>query len=357
MTNLLIQQYYAKTEKIVQYSGSRNESALRSAFEELVNGYCESKNLLLINELEYRTPQGNIVIPDGTVKDGLRLDWGYWESKDQYDDLEKEIEDKFAKGYPGTNILFEDSRKAVLFQGGVRIREAAVREPDQLDQLLNQFLSYQPPEVRQFREAIDVFKSDLPDILVILRNEIDREAASNPGFKTAKAKFLELCKDVINPYITELDVREMIIQHILTEEIFLTVFDESQFHRENNIASELQHTVNTFFTGELRRNTLDRIKTYYLVIKKAGANIVNHHEKQRFLKVLYENFYTAYNPKAADRLGIFYTPNEIVRFMIETTDYLLYKCFGKILGELYFRSTRPACPKISFPHSSGQCFC
>jgi hypothetical protein len=52
-------QYYAKTEKIVQYSGSRNESALRSAFEELVNGCCESKSLLLINELEYRTAQGN----------------------------------------------------------------------------------------------------------------------------------------------------------------------------------------------------------------------------------------------------------------------------------------------------------
>ncbi len=128
-------------------------------------------------------------------------------------------------------------------------------------------------------------------------------------------------------------MREMIIQHILTEEIFLTVFDESQFHRENNIARELQNTVNTFFTGDLRRNTLDRIKTYYLVIKKAAANIANHYEKQRFLKALYENFYTAYNPKGADRLGIFYTPNEIVRFMIESTDYLLYKCFGRMLGD------------------------
>ncbi|MEZ4528950.1 MAG: type ISP restriction/modification enzyme [Desulfobacterales bacterium] len=333
MSNLLIGQYYSKVEKIIQYGGSRRESALRSAFRDLINAYCESKNLLLINELEMKTPFGTTVIPDGTVKDGLRMDWGYWESKDQYDNLEKEIEDKFSKGYPSGNILFEDSRKAVLFQGGARVMEARFDRADELDVILTCFVNYQPSEVRQFREAIEIFKEDLPGILTVLRQQIDSESENSEKFRTAKHKFLHLCKDVINPHITQQDVREMIIQHILTEEIFLTVFDESQFHRENNIARELCQTVNTFFTGEVRRNTLDRVKNYYLVIKRAAANIANHHEKQKFLKVLYENFYTAYNPKAADRLGIFYTPNEIVRFMIESTDWLLNKCFGKLLSD------------------------
>ncbi len=333
MSDILIRQYYSKVEKIVQYGGSRKESAIRSAFEDLINGYCESKNLRLINELDYKTRYGTTVIPDGTVKDALRLDWGYWESKDQYDDLCKEIEEKFAKGYPDSNILFEDSQTAVLFQGGVKIKESKINDPESLDEILTKFLSYERPEVRTFREAVSKFKEDLPVILVRLREQIDSEAVSNKAFKQAKTAFLELCKNVINPHITELDVREMIIQHVLTEEIFLTVFDESQFHRENNIARELQQTVNTFFTGDLRRNTLDSIKNYYAVIKQAAASIVNHHEKQKFLKALYENFYTAYNPKAADRLGIFYTPNEIVRFMIEGTDYLLHKCFGKLLGD------------------------
>ncbi|MGE0083373.1 MAG: type ISP restriction/modification enzyme [Desulfococcaceae bacterium] len=333
MSNLLIGQYYSKVEKIIQYGGSRKESALRSAFRDLINAYCESKNLLLINELEMKTPFGTTIIPDGTVKDGLRMDWGYWESKDQYDNLEKEIEDKFSKGYPRSNILFEDSLKAVLFQGGARVMEARFDKADELDAILTCFVNYQPSEVRQFREAIEIFKEDLPGILTVLRHQIDSESENSEKFRSAKHKFLNLCKDVINPHITEQDIREMIIQHILTEEIFLTVFDEPQFHRENNIARELYRTVNTFFTGEVRRNTLDRVKTYYLVIKRAAANIANHHEKQKFLKALYENFYTAYNPKAADRLGIFYTPNEIVRFMIESTDFLLEKCFGKLLSD------------------------
>ena len=64
------------------------------------------------------------------------------------------------------------------------------------------------------------------------------------------------------------------------------------------------------------------------MIKAAASNISDHHEKQRFLKVVYENFYKTYNPAGADRLGIVYTPNEIVHFMIEAADYLVNKHFG-----------------------------
>jgi predicted helicase len=125
----------------------------------------------------------------------------------------------------------------------------------------------------------------------------------------------------------------MIIQHILTEDIFINIFNESQFHQENNIARELQSVVNTFFSGKTKKNIFSTIQRYYEVIKRTAANIGNHHEKQKFLKAVYENFYKAYNPKAADRLGIVYTPNEIVRFMVESVDYLTHKHFGKLLAD------------------------
>ncbi|HAO22166.1 MAG TPA: DNA methyltransferase, partial [Desulfobacteraceae bacterium] len=333
MSELMIEQYYTRLEKIIQYGGSRNESALRSAFEILINGYCESKNLLLINELEIKTPSGTTVIPDGTIKDALRLDWGYWESKDEYDDLNAEIKAKFAKGYPDSNILFEDSQRAVLFQGGAKVMDVSMRDAEKLDKIITRLLSYERPEIRTFREAIEQFKTDLPTILNTLRDQIAAESQRNPQFQNARDAFLTLCREAINPQVTPEDVREMMIQHILTEEIFLSVFNESQFHRENNIAGELQKVVNTFFTGTIRRNILASIENYYLVIKRTASNIVNHHEKQKFLKVLYENFYKIYNPKAADRLGVFYTPNEIVRFMIESTDHLLDKCFRKRLSD------------------------
>jgi predicted helicase len=117
----------------------------------------------------------------------------------------------------------------------------------------------------------------------------------------------------------------------LSADIFNTIFDEPHFHQENNIARELNRVIETFFTGATRRETLGRIKHYYDTINATAAGIADHHEKQHFLKVVYENFYKAYNPKAADRLGIVYTPHEIVQFMIRSTDYLLHRHFGKTL--------------------------
>ncbi len=82
MSRLLIQNYYTDIEKIIQYGGSRKETTIREAFKNLLNGYCKSQHFILIPELEYRTQSGTTVYPDGTIKDALRLPWGYWESKD-----------------------------------------------------------------------------------------------------------------------------------------------------------------------------------------------------------------------------------------------------------------------------------
>lgn len=71
----------------------------------------------------------------------------------------------------------------------------------------------------------------------------------------------------------------------------------------------------------------NKFDCYYGVIKSKAASIYNHHEKQEFLKVVYENFYKSYNPLGAD----IYTPSEIVRFMIESVDFLVDKHFGKLL--------------------------
>ncbi|AFW94062.1 putative restriction enzyme and modification methylase [Anabaena sp. 90] len=333
MSRLLVTQYQAEVEKIIQYGGSRKETSIRVAFQNLLNEYCKPRDFLLIPELDYRLPNGKLVYPDGTIKDALRLDWGYWESKDQYDKLDEEIEKKLNKGYPDSNILFEDSQTAVLIQSSTETMRVSMRDAEAVDGIITNFINYVRPEVKDFREAIEIFKQDLPTVLNSLRDLIDCQGENNTSFQTARDKFWGICKESINPEISLFDIREMMIQHILTEDIFINIFNESQFHRENNIAGELQGVISTFFTGSVKKNTLGTIERYYAVIRRTAANIYNHQEKQKFLKALYENFYKAYNPKAADRLGIVYTPNEIVRFMIESTDFLVHKHFGKLLAD------------------------
>jgi predicted helicase len=328
-----VKQYQSEVEKIIHFGGTKKETAIRNAFYVLLNEYAKQKGLMLIPEITIKGSKGKPVIPDGTLKDSLRQDWGYWESKDEADNINEEIDKKFKKGYPKENILFEDSNTAVLIQQGNEVMRIAMSDAEALDRIIKAFISYERPEVENFHKAIELFKQDIPKVTDTIRGIILAEEKTNTKFKEAEAKYWELCKESINPEISLEDIREMMIQHILTEDIFNTIFDETQFHRENNIARELEDVILTFFKGNIRRTALGNIQHYYQAINAAAAQIADHHEKQKFLKVIYEVFYKGYNPKAADRLGVVYTPNEIVKFMIESTDYLVQHHFGKNLED------------------------
>lgn len=334
MSQYSITQYYNALERIIDFGGTRNETSIRTAFHILLNEYARGKGLELVTEVAVMGTNGKDVRPDGVLKDTLRQEWGCWESKDESDDIDEEIAKKFAKGYPKENILFEDSNTAVLFQDGKEAIRVSMKDPEALDHIINAFIKYERPEIKKFHLAIEQFKQDIPKVTETLRQIIkEQEENRNETFIKAAKKFLKLCHDSINPEVTMDDVHEMIIQHILTEDIFNVIFDEIQFHKENNIAHELEKVIHTFFTGHIKRTALSKVQSYYQAINANAAGIADHHEKQKFLKVVYETFYKSYNPKAADRLGVVYTPNEIVRFMVQSTDYLLHKHFNKKLED------------------------
>ena len=92
----------------------------------------------------------------------------------------------------------------------------------------------------------------------------------------------------------------------------------------------------------MRRQAIDRLRAYYGAIGRAANEIADYAEKQQFLKAIYEDFYTAYNPAAADRLGVVYTPNEVVDFIIRGTDHLLQKHFGRRLADNNVQILDPA---------------
>lgn len=326
-----IDAYHEELRRLIQYGGSDNESSIRRAFENCLDSYCRNhpERLALVAELE----SGNNNWPDGTVKDTLRLARGYWEAKDTRDNLDREIQNKLNQGYPRDNIIFEDSRVAVLFQNGAEAMRVNMAESSNLHHLIARFLDYELPEIQSFRKAQGQFSTDLPAVLDSLRATIDDAEAANEEYRVKAAEFLKHCHSTIGNDISEGDVREMLLQHILTKDIFLRVFAEDQFHSENTIAHELNALEATFFTGNVRRASIDRLRSYYGAIGRAADTVSDFQEKQTFLKGIYEDFYKAYNPKAADRLGIVYTPNEIVDFMIRGTDYLLKTHFGRSLAD------------------------
>lgn len=331
MSQLLINQYLKQLDIIKKVSGSQRETIVREAFKDLLKAWGRQSDLTFIAEYGMKTATNTNILLDGALLHELRMPLGYWEAKDADDDLSQEIAKKFRKGYPQDNIIFSDDAVAVLWQHRAEVMQCDMTDTRALEKLLKLFFDFERPEIAGFRTAVEQFKTDLPAVLQALREMIEREHDKNPSFRSAEDKFLTHAQEAINPALTDADVREMLIQHILTEEIFAKVFDDSDFHQHNNVARELYALEGAFFTGTLKKQTLKGLETYYAAIRAAAAQISSHSEKQTFLKIIYENFYKVYNTKAADRLGVVYTPNEIVRFMIDGADWLCEKHFDKNL--------------------------
>ncbi|MFD2780821.1 N-6 DNA methylase [Novosphingobium pokkalii] len=331
MSKQLINEYRAELDRLRAVSGSRRESVLREAFKDLLKRWGRSQELSFVPEHDILTAQKNRIYVDGALLHALRVPFGYWEAKDADDDLDAEIAAKFRKGYPRDNIIFSDDHTAVLVQDGTELVRVAMDDTDALYGLLTHFFGHERREIAEFNKAVKQFAADLPAVLDALRALIADKRKVSREFDKAEKAFLKHAQDAINPAVTRDDVQEMLIQHVLTEDIFAKVFDNPDFHRQNNVASELYKLEDKLFARGEKSTLLRALAPYYSGIAATAAVISTHSEKQGFLKGLYENFYKVYNPKAADKLGVVYTPGEIVRFMIRSTDWLCEKHFGKNL--------------------------
>ena len=116
-THKPIQSYYAALQA---YSDQQvtHEGAVETAFQQLLGETAKAHGWALVPKLLIKRG-GKSLIPDGTVRDEFNLHRGYWEAKDTDDVLTAEIQKKAAKGYPLVNTIFEDTRRAVLFQNGI----------------------------------------------------------------------------------------------------------------------------------------------------------------------------------------------------------------------------------------------
>lgn len=271
--------------------------------------------------------------PDGTLKDEYGIRRGYWESKDEQDDLDQEIEAKIRKGYPLDNIIFEDSRNAVLYQDRGRVMSADLKRADDIAKLLTQFFKHIPPDIEDFKQAIEEFKKTVPDLAARLAHIVAKSYDKNKAYKSAFDDFFHLCQTSLNPNIAKAAVEEMLVQHLLTERLIRTIFNNPEFTRRNVIAVEVEKVIaaltGSSFSREEFLKSLDR---FYGAIENAARTITDFTEKQHFLNTVYERFFQGYSVKLADTHGIVYTPQPIVDFMCASVEEVLKEEFGKTLG-------------------------
>ena len=306
-----------------------HEQATRLAFSTLLDTLAKTVGWTLI--LEQRL--ANRKRPDGTLVDSFKLPRGYWEAKDTQDDLDAEIQAKLRRGYPLTNTIFEDTRRAVLYQGGRPVFHADLSQRSQLAALLTQFFAYTGEQIEAFHAAVREFQARIPELAQGLLARVAEERQLNPRFVTACTAFHTLCQQALDPQLSLAEVEVMLVQHLLTERLFRTIFENPDFTRRNVIAAEIEKVIDALTSRAFnRREFLKRLDYFYLAIEATAATISDFAQKQSFLNTVYERFFQGFSQQQADTHGIVYTPQPIVDFMVASVDALLQREFGRSLS-------------------------
>ncbi|CAJ3941125.1 DEAD/DEAH box helicase family protein [Burkholderia pseudomallei] len=174
------------------------------------------------------------------------------------------------------------------------------------------------------------------DIAKIARTHIDRIAAivenpANAKERDAFRVFADELRDDLNGSITDGEIIEMLAQHLITKPVFDALFADYSFAKHNPMSLAMQHVLDVLDEHRLDKEA-DTLERFYESVKLRAEGIDNAAGKQKIVVELYDKFFRNAFPKMTERLGIVYTPVEVVDFIIHSVGHVLQTEFGQTLG-------------------------
>jgi predicted helicase len=174
------------------------------------------------------------------------------------------------------------------------------------------------------------------DIAKIARTHIDRinallENTANAKEREAFSRFAAELRDDLNDSITDSEIVEMLAQHLITKPVFDALFEGYSFASQNPMSQAMQGVLEVLHEHNLNKEA-DTLQAFYDSVKLRASGIDNAAGKQKIVVELYDKFFRNAFPKMTERLGIVYTPVEVVDFIIRSVNDVLQSEFGQTLG-------------------------
>lgn len=144
--------------------------------------------------------------------------------------------------------------------------------------------------------------------------------------------FTEGLRMNLNPDITHNDAVQMLSQHLITQPVFDALFEGYAFS-ESNPVSQVMNRMVEVLDGQNLENETEKLEEFYESVRRRAADIDDAGAKQTIVKELYEKFFSTAFSKTSEKLGIVYTPNEIVDFIIHSVDDVLKDEFDSSLSD------------------------
>ena len=174
-------------------------------------------------------------------------------------------------------------------------------------------------------DVAEIAKTHITRISTIVKNPSNTQEV-----KEFKA-FADELRDDLNESITDEEVVEMLAQHLITKPVFDALFEGSLFARDNQVSRAMQGVLDVLQEHHLDKET-DTLSTFYQSVRMRASGIDTIEGKQRIVLELYDKFFRKAFPRMTKRLGIVYTPVEVVDFIIRSVNDLLQQEFGQTLG-------------------------
>jgi predicted helicase len=143
--------------------------------------------------------------------------------------------------------------------------------------------------------------------------------------------FAKELRDDLNDSITDAEVIEMLAQHLITKPVFDALFKDYSFASHNPVSVAMQQVLDVLQEHRLEKEA-DTLEKFYASVAMRAEGIDNAEGKQKIVVELYDKFFRNAFPKMTERLGIVYTPVEVVDFIIHSINDLLQQEFGQTLG-------------------------
>jgi len=174
------------------------------------------------------------------------------------------------------------------------------------------------------------------DIAKIARTHIDRiagilENEANSKEREAFAAFANELRDDLNDSITDGEIIEMLAQHLITKPVFDALFEGYSFAQHNPMSLAMQAVLDILQEHNIDKEA-DTLQSFYDSVKMRAEGIENATGKQKIVVELYDKFFRNAFPKMTERLGIVYTPVEVVDFIIHSINHILQTEFSQTLG-------------------------
>lgn len=229
----------------------------------------------------------------------------------------------------------------ILIGGTAALRssgEASITEKDLYEQLAFQFDGLQNAIYARMVKKVgnrhywEQWAKDVADIAARHKARISGLVASDTEARAAFDEFLNGLHKNINPSVTADEALDMLGQHIITRPVFEALFENSSFVKTNPISVSMQRIID-FLDGQAIEKDQKTLEKFYDSVKERVEGVDNAEGRQKIIVELYNTFFKVAMPKTVEKLGIVYTPVEVVDFIVRSVADVLKQEFNRSVSD------------------------